>query len=114
MSVTEGLCLSQSVFVADSQCLSEIVSVCADTKYLSAQRQYVSITDIMFLSQTVCVCHGESVSVTDSKCLSKTISVRYNLCLSQTFGVCHTILRLSETVCISYIQFLSNTVILCL
>ena len=43
----------------DSLCLSQTVSVC--------HRQSVSVKDSMCLSQTVCFCHIQSVSVSDSQ-----------------------------------------------
>ena len=45
--------------------------------------QSVSVTDILFLSQTICVCDRESQSVTDSLCLSQTV------CVCQKICVCH-------------------------
>ena len=53
MSVTDSLCLSQTV------CVRNI-------PYVSFYRQSVSVTDRLCLSQTVCVRHRQSASVTDT------------------------------------------------
>ena len=66
MSVTDSLCLSQTVCiyhrlsltVTDSLCMSQTVYVC--------HRQILSVIDSLCLSQTVFVYHIESVSVTDT------------------------------------------------
>ena len=74
MSVREKLCLSKSVCVCQSQ------SVC--------HRQYVSVTDGLFLSHNVYVCDRQLLSVSENLCLSeKNISVTYIMCLSQTVCV---------------------------
>ena len=60
-------------------------------------RQYVSVTYSLCLSQTVCVRNIQSVSFTDSMCLSQTVCVYHRQfvfvtdCLfpSQTVSVCH-------------------------
>ena len=57
----------------------------------------ISILNPTFLSQTVCVCHRQSVSVTDNLRLSQAVcvchrqpvSVTDNLCQSQPIFVCH-------------------------
>ena len=75
---------TQSVFVKDSLCASQIICVChrntlsvTDCLCLSqtenfCHRQSVSVTDILGLSHTVFVCHRESLSATGSLCLSQT------------------------------------------
>ena len=69
--------------VTDRLCLSQTVCVC--------HRLSVSVTDSLCLSQTVFVCHRQSVSVRDSLCLSQTIFV----CHRQSASVTDTLLELS-------------------
>ena len=50
-----------------SMCRSQTVCVC--------HRQSVSVTDSLSLSQTICLCHTQSLSVTDRLCLSQKVYV---------------------------------------
>ena len=76
------------LLVTDSLSLSDTVWVC--------HRQSVSVSDSLCLSQTVCDYHRQSVSITDSLCLSQTVcvchwqsvSVSDSLCLWRTVYVC--------------------------
>ena len=59
----------------------------------------------MFLSQIICVCHRQSLSVIDILCPSQTVFVCYRHSLSIT----DFLFILSQTVCICYRQSLSVT-----
>ena len=82
--ITESMWLSQSIFyVTNSLCLSQTVCV--------SHRQSVSLTDSLFLAQTVCVCHRQSVSAdvlspTHPVCIihCQSMSVTHSLCESKT------------------------------
>ena len=71
--------------VTDKLCLSQAVCVC--------HRQSVSVTDSLFLSQTVHVCHGQFFSVTENICLSEKVCVCHRIC--DTDSMC-----LSQKVCV--------------
>ena len=85
-SAIYSLCLSHTfVSVKDNMCLSQTVCVC--------YRQSLSVTDI-------CFCHRQSMSVTDSCCLSHKIFVSHIQLLSIRECMCVTdSICLSQTVC---------------
>ena len=73
-SVTDTVCNIQFVFyyrlsvsVTDRLCLSQSVCVC--------YRLSVSVTGSLCLKHTVCVCHRQSMSVTDNLCRSQAVCV---------------------------------------
>ena len=84
----------------------------------------MSVTDKLYLSQTSCICHRQSLSVTDSFCLSdrvcgfyrQSVFVTDSLCLSQTFSFGHRqSVFVTDTLCMSkkvfFFFFQSNTVL---
>ena len=77
--------------VTCSPCLTQTVCVC--------HRQSVSVTDCLYMAQRVGVRHRQSVSVTDSLCLPQTVcvcnrqsvSVTECLCLSRRVFACQSV-----------------------
>ena len=64
--------------------IQEIVGFC--------HGQFVSVTDSLCLSQTVCACHTQSVYETHSLCMSHTVCVCHRhrqYVFSQVVFVCH-------------------------
>ena len=98
--------MALSVFVTSRLFLSQIICVC--------HRQSLSVIDILCPSQTFCF-----FFVTDSLYLLQTVFVRHRkLCISQTVCVCPRHFFLSQIVCVCHRKFfaclfvsLSNTLL---
>ena len=83
MSMTDSLCLSQTVRVRNIKSVSFTNSLFLLQIVCVFHKQTMSVTDS-------CVCHRQFVSVTDCWCPSQTVFVFTDgLCLSQTIFVCH-------------------------
>ena len=95
MFVTKYLCLSQTVCV----CQSQSVSV---TDHMCLSQTVFLVTESLHPSQKVYVCHRQLLSVAENICLSEKI------CLSQTLSVCHR-----QSVFVTVPLYLSHIVFVC-
>ena len=84
VSVTDSLCLWQTVYVYDRQFLSVKDNLCLSEKVSVCHRLYVSLTNSLCFFQRVCFCHRLSLFVTDSLCPSQKVLVCQSLSLSNT------------------------------